>query len=1184
MTIPLLPSGSIAAPGIGRIRDKLLRIYFVKNPTILAYEIDDDGFQDGVFLGTDRKVGIGIRTLESSYDEGTTLVFDTTEDWSAPSITPGSRVTFHANVEELYTATSQPDWVTNAGSTGQRLLFSGKIDEAKLSGDASSGYGITYIVRGWIFWANSVPVTLTFANGARLPERIYNADPSDDPAEYKRSIKKSTVAVTGQIYNYAPYGLTGIRGPTATHATGLDINTQSNKMMNAGEIIKDLIASHGLTLKAEGCVPDNWDPYYGTGAKPFVDAELDAMTMVPSKIILADMKFLEAIRTILRYTYPNYSVWIDADKVWHFTAVLDNLKETATKIADVLSPSYWLPSRLGVITLKLAEPVGNGDTRVFGRLLGGTISSKTSDRYTAVRIIGAEVTTTSEASTSNGSLRPVWGNGNEIQRLNLQAGYKNGGLEASSHRHWDRGDANYGIPVYSATQLTATTIKIVFKGYRSELWPHTNDEWNGSTLLLANSLNHVQSGTFIWTDNAEKFTIIDSYNVTDVGDGNPGYAVEIDATGHLTLAASIETEVTTGHQRGAQIQLSDDWGHSTTLAPNQLSVTYRFYELVTTTPGDSINTNPGTPCNARAIIPTVPARANSPAGGYPGFGSGDLVQFGQSLGGTAATMLGRLHSKAGAGGEFWFGGKLIIPFAALRNAQQKHRGDTQSPDFCKRGGAVEAPEVKVVYEKTTESYHEIRVPAGESFAGTAYIISGVQRELIVKVNDFIDASQQTEFENLARMILRSVSDLEPTGDGWQWIDCRRFLSLVDLHFRLGVNFYRPPNIAVGGSAPFSLQHAVVTKITFDFVTDTVTTSLDTRYNPLGSYSYETLANALVSAKRLKSIEEARAKAARARQCAESLQSQRVSGSDLVSPICTDNIVKSTGPGRGRPINVVNCHPTEDLVPTTDGILTPTSADNAAGYSASEVSSTVNLSSGMAPALEPFRDTRGMLFFYDRRGAVLRGDESSLDEGESEHSDVLVDNAFAGWKEMPLRKSHEMGSLALSLLRYLLGADASEPAQTNYNSVAEYDADLGHITLRYDNLVADAYINGMVVISDGPGNKPVLYIGDHTDGLIILKEPAGGFPAAEDIPEGAHIFIVAQRKPIPDDTFASGTRMFKDTNGDWFAVEPDGTIKAVTVSGATNFAPTCTYDAGGSPPVLADVGSGSADPSAEEFAF
>jgi len=1162
--LPFLPSGGIAYPGFSNLTGKNLQIFSPHDSVTPILDLDDEDFEDLVELNG-QKFGIAVQNLTVGYDEGSSLTLVTSEDWSNPAILPGCTVLFRATINKIHDITTQPSWVQNAGTTGQALLFSGKVDDVSLSGDPESGSGASYSCKGWMFWASLVSVHLKFPSGFKLPERLYNYDSTDDSAEYKRSIKKAATFITGKsAYNYAPFGYTGIAPPNASYGTGAPINSTDNKKMKVGEILKDLFASHGESLKREGCVPDSWVPYDGTGTLPWVQAELDGLDAIPDKIVLVGTNFLDAVKQILRKSYPNYSVMVDRSKVWHFTPILDNLKTTAQSPSDILAPDKWLATRLGVITLKLAEPVGGGDTRVFGKLIKGNLSHKISDRYTAVRIVGHEKVVTSEASTLNATLKPAWGQGNASQQTNLQSGYMQGGLESSVNRHWDRGDNNLGIPLYKCEVVSGTICKLTFKGFNSELWPHTNDEWNGNTVLLGNSLNEIQSGNWIWVQSSGRYTVLDCYNVANVGDGNPGFALEVEGRGQL-IPLAVQTEHSSGNEQGARIQLTDDFGLETTVAPNQLSVTHRMFKIeeTTTTIGDSLNSDPSTPCNIRGIV-ALGGRPNQPSGGIPGQpGPSTLEEFGQSLGGTAMSAFGRLQSKAGNGGEFWFGGSLIIPFSALRRAQQKHTGGAGVPNFCQRGGALPSNEVKVVYEKSTQTFRETRVPAlapsgEETFAGTAFLTAGVRRELLIRAERWIDDSQQAEFDKFAAMILRTVSDLEPSGDGWEWIETSKYLSLIDLHFRLMIDWYHSWGGPVGGGGGqiVGIQQAVVTRISYDFESDSCTMSLDSRYNPLGSYGYDNLQEAFISAKRIKEIEEARAKAERTRQCYDALHSLHPASDYPVHPLCQDQVVRSSGPGKGKPSPPLSCHGTDDGVNASMGAEGAAAAGSSGGYAGSQYASTFSLSSGIGWYLEPFFDTQGNLFFYDRFGGVQAGDASALVAGVSTHPNIAVGSGNSNWKNDPLRKSHEMASLALALLNNILGADPAEPAQTKYNTVSDYNSGTGVVTLTYDNMNTNAFSNGMLVISSGPTDSPLVYIASNTAGTITLKTPGGGLPSTDKIPIGSHVYVMAQRKPLPGGSYAAGTRMFKN-GSTWYGVQPDGTIKSATITGSTNFVPGAT---------------------------
>lgn len=1164
--LALLPHGGSVFPGFSRLKQKRLVIYYPTNSEVIQHDIQDTHFAEGYELQVNSgyKVGIAISRITSAYDEGQTMEIVTNEDWSYPMIGVGARVEFWAEVSEVHVASKEPAWVQNAQGTGQKLLFSGKIESVRQFAAAGEGSGVSYLCRSWIHFGSFIDVVNEFGNGYRLPERLYNVDSTDDPVEYKRSIKGSTSAPTSPLYNYAPWGLSGILGATGTHASGAATNTTNNKKMTVKEIIIDLFASHGKQLKREGIVPSTWGHINGTGTKPYVEAELNALTFVPDKIILSGIKFLDAIKSVLRKSYPNYGIWVDRSRVWHFTPILDNLSPSATNASQILNPGFWVDTRLGIVGIRLAEPEAGDTGRVFGRLARGDAGSDTSDRYTAVRIVGHEIVTTEEVSVADGTLLPAWGNGSAPVQTNLESGYQHQGPAASVNRHWDRGDTGNGIPLYKTVAGSGTKIRLYFKGHFSELWPHTTDEWNGTSCLYCPTygLAVAGSGIFTWYQHAQRFTILDCENVTDIGDGEPGYWVEIDPEGALTTS-SIQTYLSGGNWAGARIQLADDLALPTTVNPNLASMTYRMFSISSTTitrEDQTITDNPAEVCQARAYLPTGPLRPDA-MGQTPGVaGPTNLLEFGQSLGGTSISALGRIHSQAGPGGEFWFAGKLIIPLAAIRRGKTKQNRTT--PDVCKRGGAILNEGLKVVITRTTESFREVRVPplsssGEETFGGTAAIVAGVRRELIIKSDDFIDASQATEYEKLATALFRTTADIEPSGEGFTFIAPEKYLSLIDLHFRLDLDFYR--TFAVGGLAPWGLKNAIVTRIDYDFSSGEAIMSMTKSHNPLGSFEYDSLRDALVSAKRVREIDAARRREQRARQCANSYQ-KITPIAEYQGHLCTDLLERSSGPNRGKAPPPVNCHASDDLIETPDGIEV-TATGGSGGYPSGGYPTTFDLSSGLGWQVLPFRDTLGRLYLYDRSGGILRGDESAIVEGEELHPNAIGTEALAGWDEPPLRRGHEMATLALNMFSYLTGLDPATPAQTIYNIVEDYDDATGIITLHYNNLVVSAYANGLAAISDGPDPLPHLYIDDNDEGTITLKEPSKGFPSAAIIKPGAHIYIVAQRKPLPGSGFARGTRMFKDSAGDWFGVEPDGTIEKATVTGSTNFVPAATTTTG-----------------------
>lgn len=1156
--LPYMPSGGSSYPGFSTLTGKALEIYHPLNPTTPLYTVTDDDFRDGFEVGG-ATVPISVPRLSVNYLEGKTLTIQVIEDWTSPFIPLNATIKFYANIPETWTQGGSLGWTKNEGSTGQSLIFAGRVSAVAQTGVEGEGYGAVYTCRGLLYYANMVSVVTAIPDkdGIQIPRRYYNVDGTDNRSLWRQSIKKNSSFLSGGMYNYAPYGDTGIRSANTTHASGMPQNLNDNQKMTVGEIIKDLFGSHGEPLKKEGVIPSDWNPETDDGTTPYVQAELDLLDIVPGETgFSGSTSFIEAIRQIIKTTYPNYAVWVTDAGIWHFTPILDNLKETANDEEHVLDPAQWKSTRLPTVAVKLAEPEPADDATgraageiIYGRLIRAGISQGTDDRYTAVRITGSETVETSEASTQKGNLTPAWGGGNAAAQAALQSGYVAGGPEASTHRHYDRGDNNLGIPIYKAVAIDTANSELYFKGYQSELWPHTNYEWNGTSCLLAPAgLGSLSSGTYSWFETAERYSILESWNVDDVGDGTPGYKIKVFGLNVATL----RTILTHDAYQAARIQLTDDFGIPTTINPNQLSLTFREFQIEESsrTYGSQYNNNAETPCNARVIVNGGPLSPVPPDGVKTGAPPGDLLEYGQALGNTHVSALGRIHMNAN-NGNFWFGNKLIIPFAAIKQGRARFEAnafETAKEEFCKRGRATIAPDIQVVYEKSTQEFREVRAPA-TGYSGTAAIWAGIERELRIHDNRFVSASQAGNFQSIAEAILATTSDLQPKGDGWEFIEAPRFLSLVDLHIRLDVDLYREFGVGVG--SPYDLKQGVVTGLDFDFANDTVTVEYDSDLNPIGDYGHTSLLDVLTNQKLLKEAEEERQKEARETACRNSYQLPIPVSNDIIHPICDRQVVRSSGPQRGKSKPPVDCHVLGGFPLTADGIVTATPSGSGGG-AASDPSS-VNVTSGTGAYFHPFLDERGRLFFYDLFGSFFRGDETALIEGASEHSNVFLGSGDARNQSIPDYRFEEQNQVTHRLLSNLFGAVGASPEKTSYNVVESYDEDTGIITLVRNNLTVDAYINGRAVISDGPNAMPVLYIDDNTADTVTLRDPGSGYPSESLIPAGTHIFVVAQRKPYPSGSgLSEDDYVFKDSNGDWFTLSEDGTTtKAQIVSGTEN---------------------------------
>lgn len=1161
MLLPLLPRAGVISPALSRLKDKRIVIRDHRDRTTVVYDIGDDAFHAGFQPDPSHqyRVFIDLNQLTVSYLNGQSITITVAEDWAKPIFQSGQVLEFYARVPRLWTAAGQAAWLQNAQATGVALLFSGKIASSSHFGDAEKGFGTTYHAHSWVHFARYVPILTPVAPGSSLalPERIYNADKVlDDPVEWRKSIKGASSYLSGVSHTaIAPWAYSLIYHPQRFGLTA----EQIEQKLTCGQILKDLFQSQWRRLQLEGVIPDDWDGGAGTGTKPYVDPELDAMDFVPEKITLNEMKFLEAVRYILQRCYPNYSVYVDRGRIWHFTPVLDNLQDTASDPSDILNPNQWAATRLPVVSIPMAEPDGSG--RIRGRLITGNAASSTDDRYTAVRIVGANVTEVTEVTNTSGRLLPAWGR-SPVEIANSQSAYRASGLGSSEKRHWERGDNGWGVPIYSVSEILHEgdpkgRLKVYFKGGRSELWPHTNDEWNGTTCLILESLASIRGG-MSFVSNGYRFTVVDSENVTDIGDGDPGYWVLLDNSTNQLAGSSLTTVVTSGDYAGAHLQLTDDFGFVTTQNQNQLSTTYKLYTIQSDDyTGDLYNDNASTPCNARAVVFNGAQRPNPPA---------NLLEFGQSLGGTQTTMLGRIHSATKPGdGQFWFAGKLIIPFAALRQGKTRYDQSSQGTTrFCEPGKAAEAPEVKVLYERSTTEYREVRAPAygpgrSDTWAGSAHLLHGVQRELTIIINDFTDESQLPEYTKLARAILQTVSNVEPHGDGWAFHGVPDYLSLIDLHFRLAVDFFRV--FAPLQRPPLGIEQSVVTEITYDFGANEVTFNLSTEYNPLGQFSLETLKDAITSVRLLKAAERLRVKRQRALECAQSYQLDRPA-SGLANPLCDNQVQHSAGPRRGRNPLPVDCHATDGLIIANLGISTPSASDSAGGYEAGSFDADADVTSGMGWYYQPFFDSRGSLFAYDRDGGIQRLANPSLTYGATYQAAMFIDNTDDTWRERPIRASHDMAQFSANVLKHLIGIELPVVPATIYGVVTDYDAGSGKITLRYDTLEVNEYQYGIALWNNGGDGAPFYQIASNTNDSVTLADPGSGFPA--DIEIGSHIFIVAQRRPVPSPSDFDDPRhtiIAKDSRGSWISVEQDGTISAVSIDDVTAFRPVATLAAG-----------------------
>lgn len=134
-----------------------------------------------------------------------------------------------------------------------------------------------------------------------------------------------------------------------------------------GGMIQELIDGHAGALQARGVIA-------GAG---YVQAELDALTAVPSRVVLRERDFDRAIAEVLAHQ-PGFVFQVHpAEQRYRFQRIDDLPAVTVT--------------------------VG-GDDRVLSNLLVPDLRT----RYTAVRIVGGEEVTPAVATVSDGGLTPEW--------------------------------------------------------------------------------------------------------------------------------------------------------------------------------------------------------------------------------------------------------------------------------------------------------------------------------------------------------------------------------------------------------------------------------------------------------------------------------------------------------------------------------------------------------------------------------------------------------------------------------------------------------------------------------------------------------------------------------------------------------------------------------------------------------
>jgi len=200
------------------------------------------------------------------------------------------------------------------------VVFRGAITSVSHVGQPGSER-VEYVADG--LRAISRRVTACTADG--VPKLVWNAEPDDD--DYDANRTNTTV----------------------------------------GEMIKELIDDHASALQARGVIE-------GTG---YVQADLDALDAVPSRVILRERDFDRAIREVLAH---------QPDRVFQIHPVERRYR-------------FHRASTLSTATVTIG-----GDDKVLANLLTPDLST----RATAVKIVGDEQVTPAVVTVSDGGLSPEW--------------------------------------------------------------------------------------------------------------------------------------------------------------------------------------------------------------------------------------------------------------------------------------------------------------------------------------------------------------------------------------------------------------------------------------------------------------------------------------------------------------------------------------------------------------------------------------------------------------------------------------------------------------------------------------------------------------------------------------------------------------------------------------------------------
>lgn len=807
----------------------------------------DDGFRSGSSPGDETNSGdqvdkfyIRLDYLENDYDNGHRFGFTVLgrHAWWSMNDSGGFRAMPGDLVEFMADRGDQADtvlgtiesWTLHEQATGQRRYFYGWVTSTTPN---SNGEVTVECHSGLVEADKKVRMERHADAGLSIPKIAFNLVDPTNP-DYAYSIKK--------VDN---------TGSTVLQIAGAGIPIDhTDQQLTLEEILQYLEAEYAPALNAANIT--------ASSSAAFVAADLVDLTMKPQPMVLQDVGFTECVKQLLRWA-PNVRLMFDPrNLIFRIAEIEPGFTTTSTTLilgepagetelrvgnVDIFSAtpgddgyrikvgSYAnmeecivtaVNSPAGHITISTGLALTHAATSVVQPIKGAALATVTADydadirqdalslradldgSYSSVRIQSInQETGTYRGSLSDGTLLRGW-----------NTAFDSAWRPGDEHRESDFGNGpNDGIPIYSIeTGASGGSggndvfyISYVDSAFHED---HVDDEWAGCSLWVMSADNtNVKNSAYA-------YEIVSSTEVTDIGNGEKGLAIEVNKE-NVTAAVggTLHTEVLgTGSDGVADvIAIVGDFQFPTTQNINERSAVGRMWYFSDPVVAQQSESPHVTTCNLPKIYVSDGSAngrrqvAQASGMGYPGLNQGPVSQWNQIAGGPSGAF--QVYTKS---------------------------FHTESPVFdksnagCAQGiglanGYTLPKGMIAIQEYTTTTIREARIPASGE-AGLANLTHNVSQTKELSSEEWNRSDQDAHYTTLAERLFDVYQNPHYTGSA-TFIGTVEHGYLLDLMVRMA--FTTQMGVAGGGDILRKFW-GLVQRARLDLNTDEVEVEFDNR--------------------------------------------------------------------------------------------------------------------------------------------------------------------------------------------------------------------------------------------------------------------------------------------------------------------------------------------------------------------